>query len=65
MTIKDARIKNGMTIKKVSDITGIPYRTLQNWEAGIRTPPDYVSNMVIATINRKPVVCPHCGAQLE
>lgn len=26
---------------------GIPLRTVQNWHAGVRTPPDYVVNMMV------------------
>ena len=46
-TIKETRIKHGLTIKQVSDMTGIPYRSLQNWEAGVRKCPDYVTNMTV------------------
>ena len=53
MTIKEARIKHGLTIKQVSDLTGVPYRSLQNWEAGVRKCPDYVSNMVVTMIDQK------------
>lgn len=45
--IKETRIKHGLTIKQVSDLTGIPYRTLQNWEAGVRKCPDYVTNLTV------------------
>jgi transcriptional regulator with XRE-family HTH domain len=45
--IKETRIKHGLTIKQVSDLTGIPYRTLQNWEAGVRKCPDYVTNFTV------------------
>ena len=47
MTIKETRIKHGLTIKQVSDLTGIPYRTLQNWEAGVRKCPDYVTTLTV------------------
>lgn len=50
MTIKETRIKYGLTIKQVETLTGVPYRSLQNWEAGIRKCPDYVSNMVVTMI---------------
>lgn len=50
MNIKETRIKYGLTIKQVSDLTSIPYRSLQNWEAGIRKCPDYVENMVVTMI---------------
>ena len=50
MNIKETRIKHGLTIKQVSDLTGVPYRSLQNWELGERKCPDYVSNMVVTMI---------------
>lgn len=53
MTIKETRIKHGLTIKQVSDLTSVPYRSLQNWESGERKCPDYVSNMVVTMIEQK------------
>lgn len=50
MDIKEARINAGLSIAKVSELTGVPYRSLQNWESGERTPPEYVKNMVINII---------------
>ena len=50
--IKEARIKHGLTIKQVSDLTGVPYRSLQNWEAGVRKCPDYVTKMIVTMINQ-------------
>jgi transcriptional regulator with XRE-family HTH domain len=51
--IKDARIKHGLTIRQVESLTGVPYRSLQNWEAGVRKCPDYVTNMIVTMINQK------------
>ena len=65
MTIKEARLAAGMTIKQVSDLTGVPYRSLQNWEAGVRQCPDYVTKMIVTMISQKPVICPNCGAELN
>lgn len=53
MNIKETRIKYGLTIKQVSDLTGIPYRSLQNWEAGVRNCPDYVTKMVVGILDQK------------
>ena len=53
MNIKDTRIKHGLTIKQVESLTGVPYRSLQNWEAGVRKCPDYVANMVVTMIEQK------------
>lgn len=51
--IKDTRMKYGLTQKQVSDLTGVPKRTIENWEAGIRKCPDYVTKMIVNTIEQK------------
>lgn len=48
--IKETRIKYGLTIKQVSDLTSVPYRSLQNWELGVRKCPNYVEKMVVTMI---------------
>ena len=50
MTIKEARIEVGFTQKQVQDLIGIPIRTLQNWEAGVRKCPDYIERLVVEKI---------------
>ena len=52
MNIKEARLQAGLTQKKMSEILGIPTRTIQDWEAGKRTPPDWVKNLVINELKR-------------
>lgn len=44
--IKKMREEAGMTKKMFSDFFGIPFRTLQDWEAGLRKPPDYVVRLL-------------------
>ena len=44
--IKKMREEAGMTKKMFSDFFGIPFRTLQDWEAGFRKPPDYVVRLL-------------------
>ena len=46
MTVKDMRRALGDTQSEFSRRYNIPFRTIQNWEAGINTPPDYVENML-------------------
>lgn len=41
-TIKEIRKNAGLTQKQLSELTGIPKRTIENWEIGSRTPPDWV-----------------------
>lgn len=52
MTIKEARIRACMTQKQLSEMLGIPSRTIEDWEAGRRKPSDYVEKLVIQEINR-------------
>ena len=44
--IRELRESTGMTRKDYSLYTGIPVRTLEDWEAGRRTPPDYLPRLL-------------------
>ena len=46
-TIKNERIRLGLTQQQLSEITGVPFRTIQNWEGGQRKCPDYVEKMIL------------------
>jgi len=50
--IREARIQYGLTQKQVSDITGVPLRSIENWEAGVRKCPDYVEKMVVTMLDQ-------------
>lgn len=45
--IKNLRVRFGLTQKQLSEVTGIPFRTIQNWEGGQRKCPDYVEKLLI------------------
>lgn len=47
MTIKQAREFARMTQQDVEDEFGVPRRSLQNWEAGVRDCPDYVEKWLV------------------
>jgi transcriptional regulator with XRE-family HTH domain len=47
MTIKEAREFAKMTQQDVEDEFGVPRRSLQNWEAGVRECPEYVEKWLI------------------
>lgn len=51
-SIKEARLEAELTQAKMADFIGIPLRTIQDWERGRRTPPDYVERLVIAELER-------------
>lgn len=48
--IKHARQKAGLNIKKLADLLGAPYRTVQEWNAGRRMPPEWVQRLIIEKI---------------
>ena len=45
-TIKELRESTEMSRKEFSEYTGIPVRTLEDWEAGRRTPPEYIPRLI-------------------
>jgi len=44
--IKELRESVHMGRKEFSEHTGIPVRTLEDWEAGRRTPPAYIPRLI-------------------
>ena len=44
--IRELRESTGMNRKEFSEHTGIPVRTLEDWEAGRRTPPEYIPRLI-------------------
>ena len=44
--IKELRESIGMNRREFSEYTRIPIRTLEDWEAGRRTPPEYVPRLL-------------------
>lgn len=44
--IRELRENIGLTRKEFSEHTGIPVRTLEDWEAGRRTPPEYIPRLI-------------------
>jgi DNA-binding transcriptional regulator YiaG len=47
MTIKEAREQAGLSRAEMSRLFEIPVRTLEEWDAGRRTPPPYVEKLII------------------
>jgi len=50
MTIKEAREAKDISRAELSRRLGIPIRTLENWDAGVRTPPEWVKKLIIEKI---------------
>lgn len=47
MTIKEICEHYGLSQTALAKRFGIPLRTVQDWHAGRRTPPDYVVGMMV------------------
>ena len=43
---KKLREQSGMNMKKFAEHFGIPYRTVQNWEAGVNKCPEYLLKLL-------------------
>lgn len=46
MEIKELRILSGLSQQAFSDKYKIPKRSIENWESGKRTPPEYVISLL-------------------
>lgn len=44
--IRELREGTGMSRRQFSEHTGIPIRTLEDWEADRRTPPEYIPRLI-------------------
>lgn len=51
-TFREARLAAGLTQQAMADLFEMPKRTIENWEAGKRTPPPYVQRLVLAELKR-------------
>lgn len=51
-SIKEARLAAGLTQQSMSDIMGIPKRTIEDWEAERRKCPEWAERLVIAELKR-------------
>lgn len=63
MNIREMRNSLGDTQSEFAARYNIPFRTVQNWEAGVRTPPEYVTELLESRIradliNRRTVALP-------
>lgn len=53
MTIKDLRARTGLTQREFAEHFGIPRRTIENWEAGVNQPPQYVISLLEIAIEKE------------
>ena len=53
MTVKELRARYHLTQKALSDLTGIPLRTIENWEGNKRKPPEYILTLLESYLEHK------------
>lgn len=56
MDIKELRQKLKMTQKEFGEYLNIPQRTIQSWELGDRTPPEYVLELIKFKIKKERLI---------
>ena len=56
MTVKTLREGAGMTQKAFSEYFGIPYRTVQDWNAGLRKCPDYLLELMEYKLKNEKII---------
>ena len=47
MIFRSIRQSANLTQKQLSDMLGIPLRTIEDWDSGRRKPPEYVKDLII------------------
>lgn len=52
MEIKELRIKTGLSRKAFCEEFKIPVRTVEDWEAGRRNPPEYVKSLLEMAVEK-------------
>ena len=50
MKIEEARKQKNMSRRELSEWLEIPYRTLTNWENGVRSCPHYIEKLIVEKI---------------
>ena len=56
MTFKELREQSGMGLKQFSEYFDIPYRTIQNWNAGITACPEYMMSLFTYKLSNEGVI---------
>ena len=50
MNVLECRKMTNMSQRKFAEYIGVPLSTLQHWEQGYRTPPEYVVKLIYRVI---------------
>ena len=51
--IRSLRQKLGLSQRAVSEMLHVPLPTWEQWERGVRTPPEYVMELILFRLNAK------------
>lgn len=51
-TIKELAASNGLSIRKMAENIGVPYRTAEDWASGKSTPPMYVRLLIAESLRK-------------
>ncbi|MEF9921951.1 MAG: helix-turn-helix domain-containing protein [Anaerovoracaceae bacterium] len=54
--VKEIRKTTGMNRKDFAEHLGIPLRTVEDWEAGRRTPPEYIPRLIEYTLKYEELI---------
>lgn len=54
MTVKEIRASVGLSQSKFASMLNIPIRTLQKWETGERSCPEYVAELIAYRVAHDP-----------
>lgn len=70
MNVREMRTRLGETQSDFAMRYGIPFRTIQNWETGVRKPPEYIMNLLKDRVqrdlvNRRTTTLPKYNEQKE
>lgn len=53
MSIKEIRLSTGMNRKQFAEYFGIPYRTVEDWEAGKAKCAPYLLSLIVYKLERE------------
>jgi hypothetical protein len=58
MLFNELKQKSGMTLTQLANYFGVPYRTIQNWSAGVSQCPDYLMKLFVYRMEQEGILFP-------
>lgn len=59
MLFNELKQKSGMTLTQLSNYFSVPYRTIQNWAAGVSQCPDYLMKLFVYKMEQEGILFPN------